>query len=171
MDTRTSPYRARIAKTQEALARHGLAALLVPSSDPHLSEYLPERWQGRQWLSGFTGSMGTLVVARNKAALFADSRYWVQAEAELAGTGIALEKIPTGAATLHVGWLATHTPRGATVAVDGQVLGLAAAQQLRAALDKAGVLLRTDGDVLAEVWEDRPSLPACLRVSAWTAAC
>ena len=61
MDTRTSPYRARIAKTQEALARHGLVALLVPSSDPHLSEYLPERWQGRQWLSGFTGSMGTLV--------------------------------------------------------------------------------------------------------------
>jgi len=92
MDTRTSPHRARIAKTQDALARHGLAALLVPSSDPHLSEYLPERWQGRQWLSGFTGSMGTLVVARNKAALFADSRYWVQAEAELAGSGIELVK-------------------------------------------------------------------------------
>ncbi|HPG80678.1 MAG TPA: aminopeptidase P family N-terminal domain-containing protein, partial [Piscinibacter sp.] len=90
MDTRTSPYRARIAKTQDALARHGLAALLVPSSDPHLSEYLPERWQGREWLSGFTGSMGTLVVARGKAALFADSRYWVQAEAELAGSGIEL---------------------------------------------------------------------------------
>lgn len=160
MDTRTSPYRARIAKTQDALARHGLAALLVPSSDPHLSEYLPEHWQGRQWLSGFTGSMGTLVVARDKAALFADSRYWVQAEAELAGSGIALVKIPTGTATHHVDWLAREAKAGETVSVDGAVLGLAAAQQLRAALDKAGVALRTDLDLLAEVWPDRPALPA-----------
>ena len=90
MDTRTSPHRARIAKTQDALARHGLAALLVPSSDPHLSEYLPERWQGRQWLSGFTGSMGTLVVTPAQAALFADSRYWQQAEDQLLGSGIVL---------------------------------------------------------------------------------
>ena len=64
--------------------------MLVPSSDPHLSEYLPERWQGRQWLSGFTGSMGTLVVGTTEAALFADSRYWGQAERELAGSGISL---------------------------------------------------------------------------------
>lgn len=160
MDTRTSPYRARIAKTQEALARHGLAALLVPSSDPHLSEYLPEHWQGRQWLSGFTGSMGTLVVARDKAAVFADSRYWVQAEAELAGSGIELVKIPTGTATHHVDWLAREARAGETVAVDGAVLGLAAAQQLRAVLDQAGVALRTDIDLLAEVWPDRPALPA-----------
>lgn len=160
MDTRTSPHRARIAKTQDALARHGLAALLVPSSDPHLSEYLPEHWQGRQWLSGFTGSMGTLVVARGKAALFADSRYWVQAEAELAGSGIELVKIPTGTATHHVDWLAREAKAGETVAVDGAVLGLAAAQQLRAALDQAGVALRTDIDLLAEVWPDRPALPA-----------
>lgn len=160
MDTRASPYRARIAKTQEALARHGLAALLVPSSDPHLSEYLPERWQGRQWLSGFTGSMGTLVVARDKAALFADSRYWVQAEAELAGSGIELVKIPTGTATHHVDWLASEAKAGETVAVDGDVIGLGAAQQLRAVLQKAGVALRTDLDLLAEVWPDRPALPA-----------
>ena len=160
MDTRTSPHRARIAKTQDALARHGLAALLVPSSDPHLSEYLPERWQGRQWLSGFTGSMGTLVVARDKAALFADSRYWVQAEAELAGSGIELVKIPTGTATHHVDWLAREAKAGETVAVDGDVIGLAAAQQLRNVLERAGVALRTDLDLLAEVWPDRPALPA-----------
>jgi len=159
MDTRTSPYRARIAKTQDALARHGLAALLVPSSDPHLSEYLPERWQGREWLSGFTGSMGTLVVARRKAALFADSRYWVQAEAELAGSGIELVKIPTGTATHHVDWLAREAQAGETVAVDGDVIGLAAAQQLRSVLERAGVTLRTDLDLLAEVWPERPGLP------------
>src|SRR3954471_12477513 len=112
MDIRTSPFRLRIEQVQAALKRRGIAALLVPSSDPHLSEYLPERWQGRQWLSGFTGSMGTLVITLDDAALFADSRYWAQAEAEIAGTGISLVKIPTGTATHHVDWLASHVPAG-----------------------------------------------------------
>ena len=159
MDTRTSPFRLRIEKVRDALRRHGLAAVLVPSSDPHLSEYLPARWQGRQWLSGFTGSMGTLVVTLDTAALFADSRYWVQAEAQLAGTGTELVKIPTGNSTAHVEWLAAHVPAGATVGVDGSVLGLAAAQMLLRALTAAGVLLRTDFDALAEVWPERPGLP------------
>jgi len=108
MDIRTSPFRLRIDKVRDALKRHGLAAVMVPSSDPHLSEYLPERWQGRQWLSGFTGSMGTLVVTLDAAALFADSRYWVQAEAELAGSGIQLVRIPSGTAPSHLDWLASH---------------------------------------------------------------
>jgi Xaa-Pro aminopeptidase len=159
MDTRTSPFRLRIEQAQAALKRRGLHALLVPSSDPHLSEYLPERWQGRQWLSGFTGSMGTLVVAQDKAAVFADSRYWTQAEAELAGSGIELVKIPTGAATHHVDWLVANLKPGDTVGVDGDVLGLAAAYYLRAALDKAGIRLDTGVDLLAEVWADRPALP------------
>ena len=159
MDTRTSPFRLRIERVQEVLKRQRLAAVVVPSSDPHLSEYLPERWQGRQWLSGFTGSMGTLVVTLDDAAVFADSRYWMQAEAELAGTGTELVKIATGNSTEHLDWLAAHVPRGATVGVDGSVLGLAPAQLLLSALDAAGVQLRTDVDVLAEVWPDRPGLP------------
>jgi Xaa-Pro aminopeptidase len=160
MDTRTSPFRQRIEKVRDALERQGLAAVLVPSSDPHLSEYLPERWQGRQWLSGFTGSMGTLVVTLDTAAVFADSRYWVQADAELAGSGTELVKIATGNSTQHVEWLAAQVPAGATVGVDGSVLGLAAAQLLAATLTQAGVLLRTDFDALAEVWPERPDLPA-----------
>ena len=159
MDTRTSTHRLRIEKVRDALKRHGLAAVLVPSSDPHLSEYLPERWQGRQWLSGFTGSMGTLVVTQGTAAVFADSRYWVQAEAELAGTGTELVKIATGTSTAHVDWLAKHVPAQQTVGVDGSVLGLAAAQLLTSVLHQAGVKLRTDFDALAEVWPERPGLP------------
>jgi len=159
MDTRTSTHRLRIERVRDALKRHGLAAVLVPSSDPHLSEYLPERWQGRQWLSGFTGSMGTLVVTLDTAAVFADSRYWVQAEAELAGTGTELVKIPTGNSTAHVDWLAAHVDKGQVVGVDGNVLGLAAAQLLTAVLDGAGIALRTDFDALDEVWPERPGLP------------
>jgi Xaa-Pro aminopeptidase len=160
MDTRASSVRLRLEQVRDAMQRHGIEAVLVPSSDPHLSEYLPERWQARQWLSGFTGSMGTLVVTCTQAALFADSRYWTQAEAELAGSGIALEKIPTGASTQHVAWLAHEVARGLAVAVDGQVIGLAAAQALRSALDAAGVTLRTDLDLFAEAWPERPALPA-----------
>jgi Xaa-Pro aminopeptidase len=160
MDTRTSPIRLRLEKLREAMAATGVWAVLIPSSDPHLSEYLPERWMARQWFSGFTGSMGTLVVATDQAALFADSRYWVQAEAELAGSGIELMKIPTGNSTMHVEWLVANVPAGATVAVDGQVIGLAAAQTLRSALEKAGVALRTDLDVIDAVWPERATLPA-----------
>ena len=160
MDTRTSPIRLRLDQLRAALQRHGIEAVLVPSSDPHLSEYLPARWQARQWFSGFTGSMATLVVTRTRSALFADSRYWVQAEAELAGTGIALVKIATGTSTQHVEWLANEVAAGQTVAVDAQVLGLSAAQALRVALDAAGVTLRTDLDVLDDVWPERPGLPA-----------
>jgi Xaa-Pro aminopeptidase len=159
MDTRTSPIPLRLARVRDALARHGLAALLVPSSDPHLSEYLPERWQGRVWLSGFTGSMATLAITTDGAALFADSRYWVQAEAELSGSGIDLVKIPTGAAGHHIEWLATQVPRGGAVAVDGQVIGLAAALALKSGLEKAGVTLRTDLDLLDGVWPERPAPP------------
>jgi Xaa-Pro aminopeptidase len=159
MDTRVNPVRERLERVRQALADHGAQALLVPSADPHLSEYLPGRWQGREWLSGFTGSMGTLAVTATQAALFADSRYWQQAEDQLLGSGIDLVKIPTGAATHHIQWLAEHTPRGGVVRVDGDVLGLAAAQQLRAALDAAGITLQTDADVLADAWPDRPALP------------
>jgi Xaa-Pro aminopeptidase len=84
----------------------------------------------------------------------------VQAERELAGSGIALEKINTGAATAHIDWLAAHLPRGSTLVVDGQVLGLGSAQMLRTALTRAGVTLRTDADLLADIWPDRPALPA-----------
>jgi Xaa-Pro aminopeptidase len=159
MDTRTSPARLRIERLREVMAPLGVDALLVPSSDPHLSEYLPERWQGRQWLSGFTGSMGTLVVTLTEAALFADSRYWAQAERELAGSSVDLVKIPTGASTHHAEWIVDHLAAGDTVAVDGQVLGLGATQALRKALDAAGLVLRTDLDPLSQAWPDRPTLP------------
>ncbi|MEO5733722.1 MAG: aminopeptidase P family protein [Rubrivivax sp.] len=159
MDTRTSPHRLRISQLREAMQADGIDALLVPSADPHLSEYLPERWQGRQWLSGFTGSMGTLVVTADHALLFADSRYWEQAAAELAGSGIDLKKIATGTSAAHIDWLAAELPRGSTVAVDGQVLALAAATALRKALDGAGIALRTDTDTLEAIWPDRPGLP------------
>jgi Xaa-Pro aminopeptidase len=149
----------RLARLREAMAREGLAAFVVPSSDPHLSEYLPERWQGRQWLSGFTGSVGTLVVTADFAGVWADSRYWVQAEAQLAGSGISLMKMAAGQPMQFVDWLAEHLPGGASVGVDGTVLALAAARTLADALRSRGVSLRTDLDLLDAIWHGRPALP------------
>ncbi len=157
--TSKAQVRERIATLQSVMKREGIDAYLVPSSDPHLSEYLPERWQSRQYLSGFTGSMGTLIVWQDGAGVWADSRYWVQAENELSGTGISLMKIPTGTASLHVDWLAANLKAGQVVAVDGAVLGLAAQRQLETALIVKGIKLRTDCDLMDAVWPTRAPLP------------
>ena len=141
------------------MQEESIAAWLVPSADPHLSEYLPARWQGRTWLSGFTGSVGTLIVTAEFAGLWVDSRYWVQAETQTAGTGVAVMRIGAAASSAHIDWLAAQVPSGATVGVDGAVLSLAQARALSETLTPRGVKLRTDIDLLDRVWRDRPALP------------
>jgi Xaa-Pro aminopeptidase len=149
----------RLAQLRAAMARHGIDAVVVPSADPHLSEYLPGRWQGREWLSGFTGSVGTFIATADFAGVWTDGRYWTQAEQELAGSTIELMKIPSGASLLHIDWLAAHLAPGQTVAVDARVLGLSVARLLAEALAARGIKLRTDLDLLDEVWSERPALP------------
>jgi Xaa-Pro aminopeptidase len=148
----------RLAHTRELMRREGIHALLVPSADPHLSEYLPGYWQGRQWLSGFHGSVGTLIVTNDFAGVWADSRYWEQATKELNGSGIELVKLQPGQPS-PLDWLAEQTPEGGVVAVDGAVMAVASARTLSSKLDARGARLRTDIDLLQEVWSDRPTLP------------
>ncbi|WP_295761040.1 aminopeptidase P family protein [Undibacterium sp.] len=157
--TAASEIPLRLQQLRHAMREHRIDAYLIPSADPHLSEYLPERWQGRQHYSGFTGSVGTLIVTADFAGLWVDSRYWAQAEQQLAGTGIQMMKIPTAAATLHLDWLAANLHEDQVVGVDGAVLGLANARALQAALEAQGIRLTTEYDLLEQVWLDRPSLP------------
>ncbi|MFI8558760.1 aminopeptidase P family protein [Pseudomonas putida] len=149
----------RLARVREVMAREGIDALLVPSADPHLSEYLPGYWQGRRWLSGFDGSVGTLVVTADFAGVWVDSRYWAQAEKELAGSGIELMKLLSGKPGA-LEWLGDNVERKGSVAVDGAVMALASARQLQERLQAREVRLLTDRDLLDEVWEGRPALPA-----------
>lgn len=148
----------RLARTRALMSQNGIFALLVPSADPHLSEYLPAYWQGRQWLSGFHGSVGTLIVTPTFAGLWADSRYWEQASKELSGSTIELVKLVPGQPG-PLEWLAEQAPEGATVSVDGAVLALASARTLESRLKQRGAVLRTDIDLLNLVWENRPALP------------
>jgi Xaa-Pro aminopeptidase len=158
-DARAS-VRERIDALRTALRTHGLSAWIVPSADPHLSEYLPERWQGREWASGFTGSAGTLVVTADAAGLWVDSRYWSQAEGQTDGAGIEVMKIAGASSPAHAEWLADHLRAGSVVGADGTVLSLAAARQLQEKLSPREISLRTDLDLLDEVWPQRPGLPA-----------
>jgi Xaa-Pro aminopeptidase len=140
------------------MREEGIHALLVPSADPHLSEYLPGYWQGRQWLSGFHGSVGTLIVTLDFAGVWADSRYWEQATKELEGSGIELVKLVPGQPG-PLDWLGEQTPEGGVVAVDGAVMAVASARTLSSKLESRGARLRTDIDLLHKVWTDRPALP------------
>jgi Xaa-Pro aminopeptidase len=150
----------RLAQLRAAMRRHQVHALMVPSADPHLSEYLPARWRGREWLSGFTGSVGTFIITADFAGVWTDARYWTQAEHELAGSSIELMKLTSGASVQYVDWLADRLKPGQTLAVDGAVLGLAIARLLLGALEPKDVTLRTDLDPLGDIWTDRPALPA-----------
>jgi len=149
----------RLARVRQAMAAGGIDALLVPSADPHLSEYLPGYWQGRQWLSGFHGSVGTLVVTPDFAGLWVDSRYWEQADLELAGSGIELMKLLPGKPGA-LEWLSDNVAPNGNVAVDGAVMALASARQLGERLKARGAGLVTDKDLLGQVWDGRPALPA-----------
>lgn len=149
----------RILALRAHLRDAGLQACLIPSSDPHLSEYLPDHWQARAWLSGFTGSAGTLLVADEFAGLWTDSRYWTQAEAQLRGSGIVLMRAGQAGVPDPLDWVLGNLPPGARVGIDGRVLDLGTARRWREGLEAAGLALDLACDPVGPVWPERPGLP------------
>lgn len=148
----------RIAALRAVMQQRGIAACIVPTADPHLSEYLPDHWKARKWLSGFTGSAGTLIVTHDFAGLWTDSRYFSQAERQLAGSGIELVKLNVPHTPEHIDWLCAHIQPDAKIACAADMLSLAAERGLRDALARHGAELVED-DLPAAIWNDRPPLP------------
>lgn len=144
---------------RSVMRREHIDAFITPSTDPHSGEYIPERWKSRQWISGFNGSAGTAVVTMDQAALWTDSRYFIAAAEQLAGTEFVLMKEKIEGTPSIVEWLAGVLPKGATVAVDGWVNTICEVEKLRSELDEHRLRLRTDFDPYDEIWTDRPSLP------------
>ncbi len=153
-------YAERVAAVRAAMRREEVAACVVPSADPHLSEYLPEHWQARAWLSGFTGSAGTLIITEGFAGLWTDSRYFEQAENQLAQSGVELMRLRVPHQPEHLDWLASHLHENDQLAADGACLSLTAKRQLQGVLSGANVRLRTDLDLPGLVWDERPGLPS-----------
>lgn len=140
-------------------------AFIIPSTDPHISEYVAPHWQSREWISGFTGSAGTVVVTRDKAGLWTDSRYFLQAAQQLEGTGIDLYKEMLPETPGISEFLCQELEAGSTVGIDGYVFSMLDARQLRKELANKQIELKSMADPMDSIWTDRPALPqapACI---------
>lgn len=140
-------------------------AFIIPSTDPHISEYVAPHWQSREWISGFTGSAGTVVVTRDKAGLWTDSRYFLQAAQQLEGTGIDLYKEMLPETPGISEFLCRELEAGNTAGIDGYVFSMLDARQLRKELANKQIKLKNMADPMDSIWTDRPALPqtpACI---------
>ncbi len=149
----------RIGALRALMESRDLDAFIVPSSDPHQSEYTAEHWKARAWLSGFTGSAGILIVTRDHAGLWTDSRYFLQAEQQLASGPVELHRQRIAHAPEHVLWLADKLKPGSVVGCNGYLFSLSQKRHLEHYLDPSGIRLRTDLDLVDAVWKDRPAPP------------
>lgn len=150
----------RIAALRKEMAKQQIDAYIIPSSDPHLSEYPADRWKAREWISGFTGSAGTVVVTADKAVLWTDSRYFLQAGIQLENTGIELYKMGLPETPPLPEFLFRELQNGQTVGLDGQTYSAAEARALEKKLNRKEIKLDTSTDLIDRIWTDRPALPA-----------
>ena len=157
---RTMEIKSRLAALRQEMKARQLSAFIVPSTDPHSSEYVSEHWETRKWISGFTGSAGTAVITLEDAGLWTDSRYFIQAEEQLEGTGIRLfkDRLPE---TPSIGeWLGSILKEGDKVGIDGWVNSHQEAFGLNNELKAKGLALETmTEDIFDTLWENRPRLP------------
>lgn len=150
----------RLSALRDYMDRHGLNAVIVPSTDPHSGEYVPEHWKVREWLTGFTGSAGTAVVTKNEAALWTDSRYFIQAEEQLADTDVCLMKERLPETPSQTDWLGSVLQSGDTVGMAGTTQTLSAFKGYESALAAYGIQVKAlYPEPWDELWEGRPSLP------------
>ncbi len=149
----------KISQLRTAMLAAGAEVCLIPSSDPHVSEYLPAHWAARSYFSGFTGSMGTLVVTSTGSALWADGRYFIQAERQIAGSEIELQRIGVEGVPTVNQYIADHLSEGQFLALDGMVTPTDTVKQLEKLLSKKGAGIKSV-DLVSGCWEDRPAIPS-----------
>ena len=133
-------------------------AFIAMSADPHMSEYLPDYWKIRQWLTGFTGSVGTIVVTQNFAGLWVDGRYWVQAEQQLENTDYVLQKQTPDESSTHLAWLSQHLAKDAKISVNGHTISALQFDALSQVAQSQQFEIQTDLDLIDEIWTERPAL-------------
>lgn len=149
----------RIAALREAMKQHKIDAYIIPTSDPHMSEYPADCWKYREWISGFTGSAGTVIITADKAGLWTDSRYFLQASTQLEGTGIELFKMMLPETPTIPEFLTHELKEGQTVGLNGETCSLADARSLEKALAEKEIKLNTNASLIDPIWKERPAIP------------
>nr|WP_008827233.1 aminopeptidase P family protein [Haloplasma contractile] len=154
----TIEIKERIQKLRTLMEEKGLAAYIVPSSDPHQSEYVAEHYASRAFISGFTGSAGTAVITLDEAGLWTDGRYFVQAADELKGTGVRLFKMGESGVPTISDFL-KKLPKESKIGFDGKVIAVNYFNSLNKSLAKKGFTYSVNDDLMNDVWDDRPEIP------------
>jgi Xaa-Pro aminopeptidase len=149
----------RLSDLRKAMQNKGLDAYIIPSNDVHQSEYVAEHWTCREWISGFTGSAGLVVVTADHAGLWTDSRYFLQGEMELAETEIKLHKPKDRFAPEYITWLCDALPKGAVVGMDGDLCTIGQFNKYSELLKSTGKEFDISHDLFDDIWQDRPDIP------------
>jgi len=150
----------KLSALRELMKKNNIQAYIIPSTDPHMSEYVADFWESRKWISGFTGSAGTVVVTLQEAGLWTDGRYYLQGEQQLEGTDIKLFKQGMAGVPDFDLWLTQVLKSGDVVGVDARVYSVSAYSSLKKKLVNAGLKLDGSNDFIKKIWEDRPEMPA-----------
>jgi Xaa-Pro aminopeptidase len=149
----------RIDLLRKLMKDREIDAYIIPSSDSHQSEYVPEHWKSRAFISGFTGSAGTVVVTKDKAGLWTDGRYYIQAEKQLEGSGIKLFKAAQLDVPSFTDWIIGELSNGQCVGFDGRLLSTATVREMKESFDKKNIKISKKYDLIDEIWKDRPQVP------------
>ncbi len=149
----------KLQNLRAAMKELGLAAYVIPSADPHQGEYVADHWKSRVGISGFTGSAGTVVVTDDHAGLWTDSRYFIQAESQLEGSGITLHKLGVPHTPEHLGWMKEYLPAGSKVGLDGRLFSVGQIRRMAKLFHDKKIELETGIDLIEKIWNDRPPLP------------
>jgi len=150
----------RLDALRKGMNQHNFDAYIVTNNDPHTSEYSADYWLARQWISGFTGSAGDVVVTKDGGGLWTDGRYYIQGAEQLEGSGLALFKARLPETPTIAEWLAQTLPENSTVGVDGRSISQQFFAELKAAFSGQSIRIVLDQDLISPIWHDRPDRPS-----------
>lgn len=149
----------RVNAFRAILKRNNISAFIIPSTDPHLSEYVAPHWKSREWISGFTGSAGTIVILQNGAGLWTDSRYFLQATEQLEGTGIELYKEMLPETPTITEFLCKNLNPGDTLGIEGKMFSINQVEQMQKDLEHSEIRIEILDDPINDIWVNRPQIP------------
>lgn len=150
----------KLRELRKLMEQKGLDAYIIPSSDPHISEYVADHWKARSWITGFTGSAGVFAATREKSGLWTDGRYFIQAEKQLEGSEIELFRMGNPGVPTYIEWIGNALKKGECVGFPGAMVSLSSFREMEAKLLKKGISLNGSYDLPGEMWKARPAIPA-----------